>query len=242
MTAFILLGPWLSDLVDLLCKLEQKPWGEVKGIRVKSCDPAGVEVWGCGQGSQPTEPEEVSVLAQEAPGLHPAPLGLVSLALPQALPGPISSQKGRWGAAAIWLQSRPPLCHTRTLGRTPERSEPEVGSTSGAWKLECRNQSFIVNCGCCPDSQSPCDLPKHLSLHLFPHRFTLPQSHFLRSKYPTVYLCLAFALLQINRQSNRIIDSLNVKPWRKSSDPNVVEEENIIREGLGHVQSHTANE
>lgn len=134
------------------------------------------------------------------------------------------------------------LCATPGLWGGHQRSEPEVGSTSGAWKLERGNQSFIGNCGCCPDSQSPCDLPKHLSLHLFPHRFTLPQSHFLRSKHPTVYLCLAFALLQINRQSNRIIDSLNVKPWRKSSDLNVVDEENIIREGLGHVQSHTGNE
>lgn len=57
------------------------------------------------------------------------------------------------------------------------------------------------------------------------------------------YPCLAFALLQINRQSDRIIDSSNVKPWKKSSDPNVVDEENTIREvRLGHVPSHTANE
>lgn len=50
---------------------------------------------GVGEAASLQSRRKVSVLAQESPGPHPAHLGLVSLELPQALPGPISSQKGR---------------------------------------------------------------------------------------------------------------------------------------------------
>ena len=59
----------------------------------KKLRPGGVG--GVGEAASLQSRRKVSVLAEESPGPHPVHLGLVSLELPQALPGPISSQKGR---------------------------------------------------------------------------------------------------------------------------------------------------
>lgn len=86
----------------------------------------------------------------------------------------------------------------------PKRSEPKVEKHVRSQKVKWWNKAVIIIVVVTTvhysdiHSLMPTCLPHGLSLHLFPHGFTLPQDHFLCPKHPTVFQFLTFVLFLTN--------------------------------------------